>query len=185
MDDWPTEILLDDLRLARIRANFGIATEIYNIFASDPDGMRFWMPNGTYKSPEDVFMSYVRRPAWMCMYGIWSGDRFLGEVGFSAISQKHNTAKIGYWLRTDARGRGIIMRMIARLEQMAFAEHGIEVIYIECNSKNAVSRHIAEKNGYILDGVVRGMYQFADGSRHDECIYSKLKSEWEKENKNA
>ena len=182
MVDWPMEILIDDMVLRPVKITPDLAREMYDVFISDVQNARYFMPHGNYKSADEVFASYSVRgqnSAGAMMYGIFRAGRLIGEVGFISINLRDNTADLGYWLRPDARGAGVIGKCLRALEAVGFAH--LDVLYITCDVENAASRNVAVRAGYKLDGIRRAAIMWPDGTRHDECMYSKLKSEWEKE----
>lgn len=182
MADVPTIIKVRGFTLRPIVATFDNATIIYDIFSGDMKNLRFWMPNGDYKNAEDVFMNLKRREKSVrqYMYGIYKNKELLGEIGLSDSSPMNKSGYVGYWLKKSARGAGIINKLLPRIEQLAFEDLGMHKLNLECDAKNIASRKIAEKNGYTLDGIMRDACMWPDGTFHDECRYSKLKSEFGK-----
>ena len=184
MTDLPAEIFVDDLVLRPVEITSDLARELYEVFVTDAPNARYFMPHSTYKSADEVFASYSARAlnaGRAMMYGIFRADRLLGEIGFIDINLQDCTADVGYWLRGDARGAGVIGKCLGALQTVGFSR--FDVLYITCDVDNIGSRNVATRAGYTLDGVVRSKILWPDGTRHDECVYSKLKSEWEKETK--
>ena len=83
------------------------------------------------------------------------------------------------------RGNKAIDRFLPIIENLAFVNLNMNKVLLGIDVDNIASRKIAERNGYTLNVISKSGKVWADGSTHDECEYSKLKSEWEKENKNA
>ncbi len=187
MADSPKQIKVRGFVLRPVEATFDNANTIYDIFSHDMKNLRFWMPNGDYKDAEDVFMNLKRneKNTRQCMYGIYKNKELIGQIGLSEIAIQNKYGWIGYWLKKSARGMGIINKLLPTIEKIAFEDLGMNKLNLGCDVKNIASRKIAEKNGYTLDGIMRDERMWPDGSFHDECEYSKLKSEWVKENKNA
>ena len=61
--------------------------------------------------------------------------------------------EIGYWLRTDATGRGVMTRAAGRLTEVGLALPGIERIEIHCDEANARSAAVPRRLGYRLDRI--------------------------------
>ena len=60
----------------------------------------------------------------------------------------------------------------------------INRIIIKNDTHNLRSVHVAERCGYVLEGVMRqDLWDDYHGRLRDTNIWSKLKSEWEKEQK--
>jgi len=188
MANFPERISFAGYDLFRVPATFEMAKVIYDIFSADREGTLFWSPRGRYDTIEDVFLNYAARykRKTSCIHGIFKDGALLGEIGFVGDTSFDNRrGVIGYWLKKSVRGKGIISSLMPEIMRIGFQDMGFETLVIECEPKNAVSRHVAEKFGFSLDGVLRGRVIWSNGELHDECVYSKLKSEWEKENKNA
>jgi RimJ/RimL family protein N-acetyltransferase len=63
--------------------------------------------------------------------------------------------EIGYWLRTDATGRGVMTAAVARLTDIALALPGVERVEIHCDAGNVRSAAVPRRLGYRLDRQVR------------------------------
>lgn len=165
-----------------IPATMEYAKEIFKITSQDEKNMIFWMPDGLFESPEDVLVSYYKRNLGTrtMLFGIFKDDKLLGEIGFSYIAMKSGKVDIGYWLRKSARGHGIINKLLPRIEKMAFEQDWCHKIQLHCDVKNIASKSIAEKNGYVLEGVIRQDAKWPNGSLRDKMYFGKLKSEWNK-----
>lgn len=176
------KIKVGDFVLMMVPVNIEYAKEIFKIVSQDPKNMIFWMPEGLFKSPEDVLISYHQRnrSSRALMFGIFKDGKLLGEIGFSGISMKSGKVAIGYWLRKSARGHGIINKLLPRIEKIAFEQDWCHRIQIYCDAKNIASKSIAEKNGYVLEGLMRQDGKWPNGSLRDKLYFGKLKSEWKK-----
>lgn len=185
MTEFPKIIERGGFVLRKIQPTFDVARDIYDCFAADVDGANFWMPNAKYENPEQVFINYNRRllQKSTCLYGIYENEKLLGEIGF--VSTIGRCGHLGMWLKKDCRGRGIIATLMPEIMRVGFNDMDMVSLIIECDSENVRSRRLAERFDFHLDGVVRGFGVWNDGSIRNKCVYSKLKSEWEKENKNA
>lgn len=156
------------------------AQEIYKIFSKDTENMIFWAPNGNFQSPEQTLINYYNRnrSTRSLMFGIFQNDKLLGEIGFSNVDEKNGVCHVGYWLRKSARDKNIISKLLPRIEKLAFEQDWCHKISLHCDSENIASKKIAEKNGYILEGVIRQDSKWPDGSLRDKLYFGKLKSEY-------
>ena len=182
MADFPEQISVQGFVLRPLEATFDNANMIYDILSKDMKNLRFYWPNSEFKDATDVFMKLKMREKSIkpYMYGIYKENEFLGEVGLSGFVAINKFAFVGYWLKESARGAGTINKLLPTIEDLAFEKLDINKLKLQCNPKNIASRRIAEKNGYTLDGIMRADRVWPDGSVHDSCEYSKLRSEWEK-----
>lgn len=183
MKDFPQSLSLGAYQLKLLPASFDLAKEVFDIFSDTSENMSFWQPSGLPKRAEDVLVDLVRNEInkkW-CMYYILENDKILGQIGFSNLGWNHRVACVGYWLRKSARGRGVISQLLPVIEKLGFEDFEMRKLVINCAGDNLASRKVAERHGYKLDALCRQDVIWSDGSIHDDCEYSKLKSEWEKE----
>lgn len=75
--------------------------------------------------------------------------RFLGTVSLMD-SVGPGALEIGYWLRTEATGRGIMSRCAEKVSALALALPGIERVEIRCDAANVRSSAIPRRLGYRM-----------------------------------
>jgi RimJ/RimL family protein N-acetyltransferase len=103
--------------------------------------------------------------------------RILGSIGVR-FSETGDVGEIGYWMRSDARGRGVMTRALRLAASWAFADGGAARVQLRADVENAASRRVAEKAGFQLEGVLRSAHWNARlGRRQDWAMYSLLPSE--------
>ena len=183
----PTDIVKLPFSLRHLAPTHDIAMALFDVFCGDYDNMRFWL-RGEKIDSADVVLDGIKR-AYECddmyMYYILIDDKIVGEIGFSSIIDANRSAYIDYWLAPSVRGHGLIDRFLPSMEELAFDILKVERIFLGIDVDNIASRKIAERNGYTLNGISKSGKVWVDGSVHDQCEYSKLKSEWLKEKQNA
>jgi RimJ/RimL family protein N-acetyltransferase len=89
-------------------------------------------------------------------------DVRLGEVG-----------SIGYWVAPWARGRGIATAALVLLSRWAIRERGVERLELTTHPENIASQRVAEKAGFVREGVLRSHIRFREG-RRDSVLFSLL-----------
>jgi RimJ/RimL family protein N-acetyltransferase len=118
-------------------------------------------------------------------YHIFFKNALVGSVGFVHLNEKHKNCEIGYWLDAKHNGLGIMTKSTKMLEDFAFEKLGCERVEIKCDEKNEKSAGVPERLGYKLDGILRKeRYGCGPDKKKltNTMIWSKLKSEWMKEN---
>ena len=187
MQTLPTEIAVSDFILSHKKPTHDMMVAMCDIFTKDFDNMRFWLRGEKIES-EVVVIDAVER-AYACdkmhMFEILQANRLVGEIGFASIDDKNKFVNIDYWLSPDMRGQRHIDNFLPIMEMLAFNNLDMNKVVLGIDSENIASRKIAERNDYKLDGILRAEKLWADGTVHDECEYSKLKSEWLKGKRNA
>jgi RimJ/RimL family protein N-acetyltransferase len=86
-------------------------------------------------------------------FGIFTADgRLIGAVSLMDRLGPGGL-EIGYWLRTDATGTGVMTRAVDRLTRLGLGLPGIERIEIHCDEANLRSAAVPRRLGYRLDRI--------------------------------
>lgn len=88
-------------------------------------------------------------------FGVWADDTLVGAVSLFDLSPMHRKAEVGYWIGQAFAGRGIITKAVSRLLDYGFSELKLNRIQLCCATDNPASRRVAEKLGFVLEGVAR------------------------------
>lgn len=110
-------------------------------------------------------------------YSIWSGERLLGLCGLHDISRVNANGQVGYWLRSDAQGRGVMTQAVESLLALGFAVLELERIELRAAEDNERSWRIAERLGFKFEGTMRRLIRIRGGFA-DARLYSLLREEW-------
>ncbi len=116
--------------------------------------------------------------AWLASTG---EDRFLiveretGELlgGVGLRAPEDGVAEIGYWVRREARGRGIAPRAVRLVSEWGLRERGLARISLMTEPANTASQRVAEKAGYRREGLLRSWMELK-GERRDFVMFSLL-----------
>jgi ribosomal-protein-alanine N-acetyltransferase len=85
-----------------------------------------------------------------------TGD-VLGGVGFGWVGEER-VGEVGYWLRSEARGRGLTARAVCLVSRWAFLELDCERLQLRADADNVASQRVAEKAGFTREGVLRSVH---------------------------
>jgi RimJ/RimL family protein N-acetyltransferase len=146
----------------------------------DPDVLRFT------RVPEPPPPDFPR--AWLARYEAGRRDgtaegfaavdgdgQFLGLALAPDIDREAAEMELGYIVAPWARGRGIATFMLRELTSWAFAEGALRA-YLIINVENTVSERVAERCGYVREGVLRSIH-LKQGIRTNAAIWSRLPSD--------
>jgi ribosomal protein S18 acetylase RimI-like enzyme len=75
-------------------------------------------------------------------------------------------------------GQGLGTAFLGLVLDEAFGALGAERFHLDCFADNLRAQRSYEKLGFSRDGVMRGAYRLADGTRKDLVMMAILKSEW-------
>lgn len=105
-------------------------------------------------------------------------DRRSGELvgGIGMRIATEGVGEVGYWVRRDARGRGIATRALRLLARWALEEQRLVRLQLTAEPGNAASQRVAEKAGFTREGLLRRYLNFGDEHR-DGFMFSLLPGE--------
>ena len=98
---------------------------------------------------------------------------FLGLAFAVHIDDEEATSELGYVVAPAARGRGVASRALTELTAWVFAERGMHRAELRISVANEASKRVAERSGYVREGVLRSMH-VKPGVRDDLELWSRL-----------
>jgi RimJ/RimL family protein N-acetyltransferase len=153
-------------------------SDVPNIAAacSDPETSRF---TTELPSPytEDDARAYVSAAA-----DYWRGNErrpyaiadAATDVLIGAIEVRLGVeGSIGYWVAPGARRQGVATRALTLLARWAVTEGGVARLELTTHPENVASQRVAEKAGFVREGVLRSHTRFREG-RRDSVLFSLL-----------
>lgn len=99
-------------------------------------------------------------------------DIFIGVAGFKETDIHGRSTEIGYWMREDYMGRGLMTSAVRELVRFATEEEGIEEVLIKCAVGNEKSRNIPLRLGFTFRETILGGEFVSDGIFRDLEVYS-------------
>jgi RimJ/RimL family protein N-acetyltransferase len=100
-----------------------------------------------------------------------------GWITLVVSNWEHGLAEIGYALASAHQGRGVMSRAVGQLLDDVFAHTAIERLEARCAADNQASRRVLEKNGFRLEGTLRGYFKLR-GRRVDNLLFAILRSDY-------
>ncbi|MBT2414053.1 GNAT family N-acetyltransferase [Streptomyces sp. ISL-12] len=102
-----------------------------------------------------------------------ASGRLLGRVALRDVLLGDGVAEVAYWTVAAARGQGVAARATAALARWAFDEVGLHRLELTHAVANTASCRVAERAGFVLEGVKRSALRHADGW-HDMHLHARL-----------
>ena len=99
-------------------------------------------------------------------------QRLIGKGGFHTINWDVPKFEIGYWVRTSMAGKGYCTEAVNALVAFARRELGAKRLEICSDPRNCGSRHVAERCGFVLEGILRRNMRDPTGGLRDSCMYA-------------
>lgn len=159
------------------------AEPLFELIKQSTPQLKAWLPwIKETKSPEDTlnfikesFEIYNNRQGITA--GVFYDEKIVGVISFNTFDWTANIGAIGYWLATDATGKGIMTKSVSALTNYGFVELGLNRIEIRAAEHNHTSRAIPERLGYQQEGHLRDAEWLYD-HYVNHIVYGMLKSEW-------
>jgi RimJ/RimL family protein N-acetyltransferase len=105
-------------------------------------------------------------------------DAVVGSMGMRLIDREEAVVEVGYWTSATARGRGLTTRALRLISRWLIEEVGAERVQLRADVENGRSLRVAEKAGFVREGVLRSSgINPRLGRRVDYAIYSLLPGE--------
>jgi ribosomal-protein-serine acetyltransferase len=123
------------------------------------DELRDWMAwtaDASEKANND-FVAFARQQwgAGTWVFTILHDDDPAGTVGIDRHQPMMNSAEIGYWIRSDLAGKGLMTEAARAVVGFAFDELQLHRLELHAGVANAASIRVAEKLGFKRAGVLR------------------------------
>lgn len=81
--------------------------------------------------------------------------------------------EVGYWCRSRATGRGYVTEAVNALTEYAFRNIRAVRVELITDEENAASRRVAERAGFLLEGILRNERRAPDASLRNTCVYAR------------
>ena len=105
------------------------------------------------------------------VYTIRDGGAFAGLIGFKSADAEKHSVEIGYWLREEQQGKGIMTAAVRALCDRAFTQMDMRRIEIRCGVGNLPSNAIPRRLGFRLSHVEPRGEELSDGEWIDLNVY--------------
>lgn len=149
------------------------------IMASKPELEAFFPWARKHTRLEDAvsvfeFFTSVWQDRSCFTYAIYLQDTLIGVIEWRA----HESwwGDIGYWTGTPYAGKGYMTEAVKAITAEAF-RLGADRAVIRCRPHNPASTKVAEKAGYIYEGLLRQDTREDDGTYTDSLQYSRLSTD--------
>jgi len=162
------------------------ASELYNIINTQRTYLGKWLPWVEHTSAEEDSRKFLKdarlfnRGGQKLITLIFYKKQLAGTVGFVYISKEHGYAEMGYWLREDFQGKGIMIKSCQRLIAYCYQHTEVHRIELEAAKDNFKSLAIPQKLGFKHEGIMREGTKL-HGKYIDTELFSLLRWEWERQ----
>lgn len=97
----------------------------------------------------------------------------LGIVGLEACVHLHRSCELGYWLRQDATGRGLMTEGAKAALDFAFQRMGVHRVRVAAATDNHRSLRVIGRLGFHFEGIAR-QAEYCHGRWLDHAVFGML-----------
>jgi len=101
---------------------------------------------------------------------------FLGVTGLESISHLHRIGDLGYWIRQDATGQGLMTEACRALLDWAFRIGEFHRVRVAASTENRRSLAVIGRLGFQFEGVAR-QAEFCHLRWLDHAVFARLESD--------
>ncbi|MBU9766763.1 GNAT family N-acetyltransferase [Mycobacterium sp. TNTM28] len=94
------------------------------------------------------------------------------------IDRFHGRSELGLWVDSRQHGRGVAAAAGRLIVAQLFAEPGIERIAAPIATGNTATTQVAQRVGFVREGVLRQYMAIGSGQRHDHELWSLTRDDW-------
>jgi RimJ/RimL family protein N-acetyltransferase len=148
------------------------------VACNDPEIAR-WIPVIPRPYTEEHALSFVRGESTGApehSFAIEAHDTMVGAIGMSLNSLRYK-GTIGYWVAAQARGNGVCTRAVRVVARWGLDELDLQRLDLITDPDNIGSQRVAEKVGFVREGVMRAHLRHPDGRVRDSVLFSLLPGE--------
>lgn len=127
--------------------------QIFDLVQNNRDEFALWFPwISQTKSIDDEtkFLIEAEKNPKQEVYCIKYENQIVGLFDFHEIDKQTKMAEIGYWLDKNARGFGIMTKIVNELNRLIQDEIGISTIRAVINEKNTKSIDVVQRTGFTF-----------------------------------
>lgn len=106
-------------------------------------------------------------------------DEVLGSMAVHRLQGLDaGTSEVGYWVKREARGRGVATRALRLITAWELDAGATERLQLRADALNVPSQRVAERAGFVRESVLRACrFNARQNRRVDFVIYSLLTNE--------
>lgn len=156
--------------------------------AASRDHLKPWMPwvqeEQTPEESEELVRKFHANWLWprtdMTM-GIFdlNESRLLGGTGLHRIDWNLRSFEIGYWIRPDMEGKGLVTEVARELTRFSFDQLDARRVFIRCDASNHRSAAVPRRLGFVEEARLLNAVLRLDGTVGDSLSFGMTPEMWE------
>jgi RimJ/RimL family protein N-acetyltransferase len=118
----------------------------------------------------------VRRTGRGLVRAVEAASGLVGSIDLKRTDWEGRVTEIGYWTSASARGNGVMTEATRALARWVLDVMGFARVELRIASGNAASIRVAQKAGFVREGVARSA-GYVHAGRVDLVIYSLIRAD--------
>lgn len=155
--------------------------EIWNAVDGSRWHLERWLPWVPFNNTPDASQRYADACAadWDAGRAVRFAIRdrasreLLGVVGLDSCVHLHRSCELGYWLRRDATGRGLMTEATRASVEFAFERMSVHRMRCAAATDNHASLRVIARLGFRFEGIAR-QAEFVGSRWLDHAVFSRL-----------
>jgi ribosomal-protein-serine acetyltransferase len=143
-----------------------------------------WLPWVPFNNTPEASQRYAEACAadWDAGRAVRFGIRdrstraLLGVVGLDSCVHLHRSCELGYWLRLDATGRGLMTEAALACTEFAIERLGVHRVRCAAATDNYPSLRVISRLGFRFEGLAR-QAEFVGGRWVDHAVFARLSTD--------
>ena len=113
--------------------------------------------------------------------GVWekASSKFVAEIYIQGMDWDVPTIELGFYADVNHQGKGFVTESVSAAVDLIFNHMKAHKICIVCDDANPKSHAVAERNGFVREGVLREQKRRPGGGFISSCFYGLLRSDYE------
>ena len=124
----------------------------------DPEIQRWTNLPSPFRAADSIALLHLsaslREEGKAALFAITSTDQgeLLGAASVRDIDRRRRSGLIGYWIASEARGRGVATAAVHALSCWALSELGLDEVHADVLHGNDGSARVLERCGFVAEG---------------------------------
>ena len=169
--------------IAMVPVELDHAAELASLVQRNLPHLGAYLPSVTGLASTDTARAHLQAALEGARHGdilewhVFLGRTLCGAVRVRDIDPGDRKAKIGYFIGNDFGGRGVATSAVRAVLVYCFASLHLNRIELRCASTNGRSIRLAERLGFVREGVLR-QDECLNGVFVDQLVYGLLRAEF-------
>ncbi len=101
-------------------------------------------------------------------------NKLIGQLAIKNIDWSIPKGELGYFIDQTYEGKGIVTEALQKVIHYAFTDLKMNKLFLRTLLDNVASQKVAEKNGFIKEGILRKEFKSGNNKLEDVIYYARL-----------